>query len=50
MYIRALKNLRNKDYISNLLLYIEGPAKKPAIYAMRALQTMPSHFITDQVL
>lgn len=50
MYIRSLKNLRARDTIDVLLDFAEGEARKPAIAAARALQTMPHHYITNEAL
>ncbi|KAG0704324.1 Microsomal triglyceride transfer protein large subunit [Chionoecetes opilio] len=50
MYIRSLKNLRAKDFMEVLLDFAEGEARKPAIVATRALQTMPHHYLTNQAL
>ncbi|KAK7021851.1 hypothetical protein SK128_009107 [Halocaridina rubra] len=50
MYIRALKNLRLAKTVDELIKFAEGAARKPAIYAMRALQTMPDQFINKQAL
>ncbi|ROT61034.1 Microsomal triglyceride transfer protein large subunit [Penaeus vannamei] len=50
IYIRALKNFRKADTMETLLKYAEGKARKPAIYATRALQTMPSSYITEKIL
>lgn len=49
LYIRALKNLRISNTVDLLLDYAEGKARKPAIYATRALQTFPDSFITEEV-
>lgn len=49
MYIRGLKNLRMADTVNVLLEFAEGEARKPAIYATRALQTMPDSYITKEV-
>ncbi|XP_071534399.1 microsomal triglyceride transfer protein large subunit isoform X1 [Panulirus ornatus] len=49
MYIRALKNLRMADTVDVLLEFAEGNSRKPAIYAIRALQTMPDSYITKEV-
>lgn len=49
VYIRALKNFRKADTMEILLKYAEGKARKPAIYATRALQTMPESYITEKV-
>lgn len=49
IYIRALKNFRKADTMETLLKYAEGKARKPAIYATRALQTMPNSYITEKV-
>lgn len=49
MYIRSLKNLRAKDTMDVLLSFAEGEARKPAITATRALQTMPSSYLTSEV-
>ncbi|XP_063588373.1 microsomal triglyceride transfer protein large subunit-like isoform X1 [Penaeus indicus] len=50
IYIRALKNFRKADTMEVLLKYAEGKARKPAIYATRALQTMPGSYITEKIL
>ena len=50
MYIRGLKNLRVKDSIDVFLNFAEGEARKPAISATRALQTMPKHYLTNEVI
>ncbi|XP_042223362.1 microsomal triglyceride transfer protein large subunit-like isoform X3 [Homarus americanus] len=49
MYIRGLKNLRMADTMDVLLEFAEGVARKPAIYAARALQTMPDSYITKEM-
>lgn len=49
LYIRALKNLRISNTVDLLLDYAEGEARKPAIYATRALQTFPDSYITEEV-
>nr|XP_045590522.1 microsomal triacylglycerol transfer protein-like [Procambarus clarkii] len=49
MYIRGLKNLRLADTMDVLLKFAEGDARKPAIYATRALQTMPDSYITKEI-
>lgn len=50
MYIRTLKNLKAPDTVDILLNYAAGPERKPAIYAARALQTMPDGFLNDKHL
>lgn len=50
MYIRSLKNLRAKDSMDVLLNFAEGETRKPAIAATRALQTMPNHYLTNEVI
>ncbi|KAK3869563.1 hypothetical protein Pcinc_025147 [Petrolisthes cinctipes] len=50
LYIRALKNLRINDTVELLLDCAEGQARKPAIYATRALQTFPDSYITTEAL
>lgn len=50
MYIRTLKNLQAPDTVDILLNYAAGPERKPAIYAARALQTMPIGFLNDKHL
>ncbi|CAL4123222.1 unnamed protein product [Meganyctiphanes norvegica] len=50
MYIRTLKNLKAPDTVDVLLTYAAGKEHKPAIYAARALQTMPQGFLKEKHL
>ncbi|XP_068229870.1 microsomal triglyceride transfer protein large subunit isoform X2 [Palaemon carinicauda] len=50
IFIRGLKNLRMANTVDVLLDHASGKEHKPAVYAMRALQTMPESFITEKIL